>query len=645
MLPCTVPLANGGSVILLRFEKNEAGYAVKILDPLDTEGKQNVIQIDEFEKLWKNTVILVNVIRGKESKERFFDITWFLPELWKNRFVLICAVLLSFILNVLAFTPIIFIQIALDKVVGYKAISTLYVLTFGVFIALLFNAGMGFIREYIFNYVGDKIEARISGDIFDKLLGLPLQSVQGENIGRFERSIQSVNSLRNNIVTRIFRGIFDLTAVLVYLPILFVYNILMGLIVLGFAIFMGLSRIIFKSIEKKTGEDLSQIESNRNKILRETLSGMTIVKALGEEEAQRKKWRENSAASIRVKGKKNKITSTSNEFNGLLQQLMTVTVIFTGIQLVFSGDMSAGSIIAINMVGGRLVAPVIAAITMISVRSQIYGMITQLGEIWNKDPERLGAGTHSNIHGKYSLSNVSINFGEIKALNGVTIDMAPNSKIAVVRPSGAGKSTLLNLFAGVFPPTEGTLDIDGIRITQLDLSHYRSQVMLLTNNPIFFSGTIEDNLFRVSPRVGHRELEEIFKISGFSEHLNKLPDGIRTEIDGTATALTSTTAHLLALARALLVDPRVLLMDEFTDSLDIASRLKLEDNLKAISNDRTLINVSHELNSISSYDKIIVLNEGRVVGYDRHEQLLLNCETYQQMWENERKLFKIESKL
>ena len=265
VLPCAVPLKNGGSIIVLNVQKKDDYYFIKILDPLDSEGKQQDIEISEFEKLWKNTVIALNVIRGTESKDRSFDVKWFLPELWNCRYVLICAFIFSILLNILAFTPIIFIQISLDKVVGYKAESTLYVLSVGVIVALMFNSMMGYIREYIFNFIGDKIESRISGDVFDKLLGLPLLSVQGENIGKFGRSMQAITSLRNSLVKKVFHGMFDLTAVMVYVPVLFAYNMLMGMIVLGFAVLMGVNKIIFNNIGKKISEDLSGIEGHKNR--------------------------------------------------------------------------------------------------------------------------------------------------------------------------------------------------------------------------------------------------------------------------------------------------------------------------------------------------------------------------------------------
>ena len=649
VFPCAVPLMNGESIIALSVLKKEEDYFIKFLDPLDPQARQQEVGIDEFEKLWKNIVISVNALRGIESKERPFDLKWFLPELWKCRYLLLCAFIISILLNILSFTPIIFIQIALDKVVGYKAVSTLYVLTAGVVVALLFNAIVGFVRDYIFNYIGDILESRIATDIFDKLLGLPLIQVQGDNIIKFNGSMQSITALRNTVVMRVFKTVFDLTAVLVFVPVMFAYNFLMGIIVLGFAILMGLNKIIFNNIAGKSPEILSEVENSKSSLIRETLHGMTMLKEFEEEESERKNWRKSAAASIILRSKKNQVNSTSTEINGFLQNAMTIAIIFTGVQLVFSGDLSAGSIIAINMVAGKLTSPIIAAITLFGDRNQLFVLISHIGDIWNKGKEQMGAGVHSAISGKYTFDNISMNFGDVKALNKLSFELTPKSKVGVVGPTGAGKSTLLNMIAGTYRPTEGRMDIDGVGISQYDLSYYRSQVMLLGKNPIFFKGTIEDNMSRVTHNIGKNELAHIFALTGFDEHLQKLPEGIHTKIDENATQLAGGAASLLALSRALLANPKVLLLDEFADSLDIDTRIKLQDNFSTIASDRTLVDaqnvISHELDSISNYDKIIVLDRGKVVGQGKHEQLIINCEVYRQMLEKEKKLSAIgESK-
>jgi ABC-type bacteriocin/lantibiotic exporter with double-glycine peptidase domain len=645
VFPCAVPLMNGESIIALSVLKKEEDYFIKFLDPLDPQARQQEVGIDEFGELWKNIVISVNAQRGAESKERPFDLKWFLPELWKCRYLLLCAFIISILLNILSFTPIIFIQISLDKVVGYKAVSTLYVLTAGVAIALLFNAIVGFVRDYIFNYIGDILESRIATDIFDKLLGLPLIQVQGDNINKFNTSMQSITALRNTVVMRVFKTVFDLTAVLVFVPVMFAYNFLMGLIVLGFAILMGVNKIIFNNIAGKSPEILGEVEKSKSSLIRETLHGMTMLKEFEEEESERKNWRKSAAASIILRSKKSQVNSTSTEINGFLQNAMTIAIIFTGVQLVFSGDLSAGSIIAINMVAGKLTSPIIAAITLFGDRNQLFVLISHIGDIWNKGKEQMGAGVHTAISGKYLFDNISMDFGDVKALNKVSFELTPKSKVGVVGPTGAGKSTLLNMIAGTYRPTEGRMDIDGVGINQYDLSYYRSQVMLLDKNPIFFKGTIEDNMSRVTHNIGKNELAHIFALTGFDEHLQKLPEGIHTKIDENATQLAGGAASLLALSRALLANPKVLLLDEFADSLDIDTRIKLQDNFSTIASDRTVVDaqnvISHELDSISSYDQIIVLDRGKVVGHGKHENLIRTCETYRLMLEKEKKLSEI----
>jgi ATP-binding cassette subfamily B protein len=645
VFPCAVPFNNGESIIALGVLKKDDEYFIKYLDPLDPQARKQEVGLTEFEKLWKNIVLSVNTLRGVESKERPFDVKWFLPELWKCRYMLLCAFIISILLNILSFTPIIFIQIALDKVVGYKAVSTLYVLTAGVVIALIFNAIMGFIREYIFNYIGDILESRIATDIFDKLLGLPLIEVQGDNITKFGGSMQSITALRNTIVTRVFKVVFDLTAVLVFVPVMFAYNFFMGIIVLGFALLMGFNKIIFNNIVGKSPEILNEVENSKNSLIRETLHGMTMLKEFEEEESERKNWRKSAAASIMLRSNKNRVNSTSTEINGFLQQAMTIVIIFTGVQLVFAEQLSAGSIIAINMVAGKLTSPIIAAITLFGERSQVLALISHVGDIWNKGKEQMGAGVLTAISGKYSFDNISMNFGDVKALNRLTFEITPKSKVGVIGPTGAGKSTLLNMIAGTYRPTEGKMVIDGVVINQYDLSYYRSKVMLLDKKPIFFKGTIEDNMSRVTHNIGKNELAHIFALTGFDEHLQQLPEGIHSEIDETASQLAGGAASLLALSRALLANPKVLLLDEFADALDIDTRIKLQDNFSTIASDRTVVDaqnvISHELDSISNYDKIIVLDKGKVVGQGTHEQLIVECEFYRQMLEKEKKLSSI----
>ena len=406
---------------------------------------------------------------------------------------------------------------------------------------------------------------------------------------------------------------------------------------------MGVASVMMKSYERRNNSTLVELDQDRNAVLRETVNGLSLVKSLSLEDNQRSSWRRMSAASIKGRAQQESIASTSSQINNFLQQLMTVAIIFVGVHLVFAGELTAGSLIAVNMVAARMVRPVVKAFQIYAEKDQIIGLIAQIGSLWNAAPERSGAGVRKTIMGSYHLKDVSVTFPDgAVALDGITVNIPEHSRVAIVGPSGAGKSTLLKLLDGVFPPGAGMLDVDGIRIGQYDLPHYRSQVALVTAQSGFFKGTIEENIRRVCPNYGQRELEELMSLVGLDEHLQRLPDGLATEIDDSCSQLPSAQRQKLALIRVLLSAPRVLLLDEAVNAFGKRDLLRLKRNLREIAHGHTFIFVSQELAMVADFDRILVLEEGKVVGFDTHAQLLQSCPRYAKMWHDEQQLFTIE---
>ena len=640
LFPCVALMRDGTTLVLAGYQKGEGETAPTILavDPTDPDPTPQKLPVPDFLKDWSQRLVLVSRETGHAAQDREFGLSWFVHELMRFKWLLLCILVISLVLHLMTYVPIIFIQIALDKVVGYKATSTLTVLTVGVVLALMFNSFFAYVRDYMIRHISGAIEARLSGDVFDKILDLPISGFQRSG-SDFESAAMGAGTVRGFLSQQVLGRFFDLTALIVFLPILMAYSRVLGLIVLVFAVVSGLVSLALKVIEKRRVKDSSPIRTDRGRVLRETISGIDTVKTLSQEPTQRREWRRTAAMAIRAQDQREQVSSASTHAAALLQQLMTVAIVVTGIWLFFAGALSAGSIIAVNMLGARVVRPVVQMIAVIAEFEQMRTVMQQITQVWHGTPERHGFGTPRRVRGHFELSHVAMNFGEgVQALKDVTLTIEPRQRVAVVGPAGAGKSTLLRILQGNLGATGGSIQVDGSPLINLDLEQYRKQVSMVTDTPQFFSGSIDENLRRARANLSDRELEEAMALSAFTDVLPSIPDGLAANIDARASRLSSTYRQLLALARALAGDPAVLLLDDALSSVGKELRLKVINNLAAMANHRGIVLVTQDVAMVRDFEQIIVLDDGNLVGDGRHEELIANCRTYTHLWEVEGKL-------
>ena len=634
LYPCVLINKDGSSSVLigLQSEQGTGKKSFKVMDVFSsTLGAENK-SIEDVIGKWSGTIAIVGKKSDQPSKERLFDFDWFLPELVRFKWLFAVAFLMSLILHGIAFAPIIFIQIALDKVVGYQAMSTLYVLTIGVFFALVFSGIMGYLRDYIVNVFAASLEARMSGDLFDKMLALPIYQMDANSATRLEESVQSLTGLKMFISRNVLSATFEAAGLLVFLPILFLYSTLLGFIVLGFAIFLGTSSYIFKNIEKKRSAEYYREERNKLTVLRETVAGIDNVKALSQEPIQRRAWRETSFKSIESSRARDNITAVSTNFNATIQQFMTIAVIFVGIQLVFAGSLSAGAIIAVNMVAARVIRPVGILISSFGEMEGAKASVGKIAEIWNASPERKSIGTSVNVQGKVECKDLALTLGGKEVLKNVSFSVPANSIVAVVGPAASGKTTLLKIIQGFIKPTVGSVLIDGRSLLSLDLENYRSQVSMVTANPSFFTGTIEENLRRARRNISERELREATMLSGLDSIISNIEEGLAYRLDNATNSLPSSYRGIIALARAVVSDPKILLFDEIFANLDKSLQSELLDKMPAIAKNKTLFFVTHDIRVANTMSLVLVMEDGEVVGLDEPSKLLGTCDLYKKLW-------------
>ncbi len=633
-------MRDGHSYILGGADTSHGADKLEIIaiDPMDPTAKPLRFSAKEFSDSWSGQVILVSHSSGEASKDRVFDWKWFLPELYRFKGIMAVTFIIAVILHLLGIAPIIYIQIALDKVLGYEAVSTLYVLTGGAVLVLLFSGILTYGRDYVIEHISVVIESRLTGDVFDKLLDLPAQTFQTTGPSEMEAKVQSVVAVRAFFARQILTNLYDATGILVFVPILFGYSPILALVVVGFSILQGVVDLASKYRQRDVGKSIGQANRDRVRTLRETIASIDAVKTLSQENIQRREWRSAAAKSIRRNVDLFAATNVSGSINSTLMNLMTIAIVFTGINLVFAGELSAGAIISCNMLGAKVVAPTKKLITFFADTHIITGAMGQIGEIWNANPDRIGGGAQHVITGDFVFKDVSVKFGDHDALKKINLDIPSRKKTAIVGRSASGKSTFLRLLQGLLKPTEGFIEIDGANLASLDLNHYRSQVSLVDLHPTFFAGTIEENIRRVRPNISLREMEVILDITGLGSLVKKLPDGLSTEIDGSASNLSQSHKIIVALARGLGAHPNLLLLDETFSSLDKQSQVHLKTHLGEMAKGRTLIATIHDMRLIGDYDWIIVLDHGEVAGQGTHESLIENCPIYCELLDWEGKL-------
>ena len=567
--PCVVETLQGNAKIVVNCKEN-ANQEIEFhtIDPLDPTSQVKLESSEEFQEQWSGILLLASRETGVDSQDRIFDWSWFVPEVYRFKYLLSITLVISLLTHFLALAPIVFIQVSLDKVLGYGALSTLYVLTLGVMGALIFNGVLNFVRDYVIDFICTSIEARLAGDLYDKTIELPAQTFQTTNASDLESVLQSPATVKNFLARQVLTTVFDATGVLVFLPILLAYSPLLGLIVIAFTCAIGGIALFGKWREKAIQEKGAPVDASKRRVMQSSIAGIETIKSFSLEPSQRREWRNLASKSIRRNSNRQVSNILVTNLNTTLQQIMTISLVFTGVMLVLDGGLSAGSIISCNMLAGKIVSPVKSIFTFFADLDSFRGAINSISNTWNAPSERVGAGIQHVLKGRILLRGVSVKIDEGLALDNVDLDLPARSKVGIVGPSGSGKTTFLRLCQGFLHPNLGTMEIDGQNFRHLDINNYRRQAQMIDQKPMFFGATIEENLRKIRPNISERELEEIIEMTGLGQILEDFPDGLSTEINQFGLPLSQGNRITLAIARSLVSQPRILMIDEALSNLD-----------------------------------------------------------------------------
>jgi ATP-binding cassette subfamily B protein len=645
--PAIARLRNGRHVVLTGIAPGqgelEGETVLGCFDPLAGSGGAHLrLSRKEFEKIWAGEVYVLKRAFKLLDENQPFSLRWFIPEIFRQKITFIDIALAVLFINAIALVTPIFFQIVIDKVLVNQAFTTLHVLGIGMAAALAVNAGLDFLRDYLLLHATNKIDLRVTGRTFRHLLHLPLDFFEHMPAGVLTQHMQQTSKIRNFLTGNVFLTMLEATSLFVFLPFLCIYSLRLTSIVLVFTSIIALVIAVLIVPFKRRLNALYNAEGERQAMLVETINGMATVKAMAIEPLLRQRWEQKVARAVSMQFRVGKISITAKSLTHFLERLMTVILIWMGASNVFNGEMTVGALIAFQMLAGRVTSPLVRLVGLVHQYQEAALSVEKLGIVMNARQE-WGADRHGarpSLRGNIVFDRVNFRYAPDlpNVLKDITLTIPAGTTLGVVGPSGSGKTTFTRLLQKVCFPSSGTIRINDCYLNELDTAHLRRNTGVVLQESFLFNASVADNIRAGQSAASREQILQAALMAGADEFIVNLPQGYDTMLEEGAKNLSGGQRQRLAIARALLTRPEILILDEATSSLDPESERIVRENLAEIARNRTVIIVSHRLSMLRDADRTIVLQNGELVGYGTHAQLLENCGLYRNLWQQQMEL-------
>jgi ATP-binding cassette subfamily B protein len=641
--PALAQLDNGNWVSVVGIEHGDGSEpTVRLHDPLADNPGALAVPLDQFCTHWHGELILAKRSYTLTDPDQPFSFRWFMPEIARQRRLFFDVAVAVLFLYALGLATPIFFQLVIDKVLVHESYATLYVLSAGIGVALLFDAVFMFLRRYLLIFATNRIDIRVATRTFRHLLDLPITYFEQGSAGVLVKHMQQAGRIREFLTGRLFLTLLDGLSLLVFVPVLFFYSARLATMVLLFSGLIALVVALLVGPFRRRLQALYEAEGARQGLLVETVHGMRTVKSLAMEPLQRRVWDDRSAQTITTRFHVEKISTVAQSITGLMEKLMSVAIVGFGALSVFDGDLTIGALVAFNMLAGRVSGPLVQIVTMVHEYQEVALSVRMLGEVMNQKIERHGRtdGLRPQVAGGIEFQNVSFRYRSDAplALDDVSFSVPAGSILGVVGRSGSGKTTVTRLIQGLYPVQQGLIRIGGHDVREIDLGHLRKHVGVVLQDNFLFRGTVRDNITAAKPDASFEQIVRAARMAGAEEFIEQLPRGYDTLIEENAENLSGGQKQRLSIARALINDPRILIFDEATSSLDPESEMIVRQSIRGIAEGRTVVIVSHRLSTLADARAILMIEKGRLADIGRHDQLISRCIAYRQLWNQQTRL-------
>lgn len=504
-------------------------------------------------------------------------------------------------------------------------------------------ATINWFYNYNISFVGQRIVFRIRLDLHQKIQKLQMTFFDRQQTGKImSRILDDVGLLQSEVTTTFVETTRHVARILIGIVVLLSIDMKLALLAL---LALPLYVLTYKGFQRAIATTFSRYReayADTYGILEERVKGIRVVLSFARERREFRLFFKRLGGIFRLGLKSNMLSVGLSATCALVSGVASALIFYYGALQVRNGAMSLGDLVYFNMSMGSLFQPLVALTNVNAVIQQMVVVISRVFEVLDEDvriEDKVDALSLKRVHGRIRFQDVSFRYNESAdyVLRDLNFTVNPGMSVAVVGPSGAGKSTLVSLLMRLYEPTDGRIFLDDYNIQDIRISSLREHLSMVPQEPVLFSGTIVDNIRYGREGTTAEQIMEAAKSAELHDFIMTLPEKYEGRVEERGSNLSGGQKQRLAFAMALVTDPSILILDDTTSALDAKTEAKIQVTLDRIMEGRTTIVITHRISTAMRADRILVLDNGRMVGWGKHDVLLEDCIVYRRLHEQQQK--------
>ena len=549
--------------------------------------------------------------------------------------MMLVAFLISAIASILGLLSPLFLQQAIDVAMPNKDVMHLVRLAIYTLLTIACSSLLSGLRGVIMSRMGQDIIYRIRRDLFEHLQKLPFSYYDSRPHGKIlVRVVNYVNNVSDSLTNGIINAVIDILNVIFIAGFMFFLNAKLALFVLIGIPVLLVFMFLVKNVQKKAHLISNNKNSNLTAYSCENIQGVKVVESFNRQKYNLDVYDELNRDYRKAWYKMALLTVAPSMVSENLKQWVVGLVYIAGVIWIAptSGAIEIGVLLTMATYASRFWDPIISLadiynnfLTSASYLERIFQTMDEPVDIADSE----NAKPLEDMQGMVEFKNVNFAYErDIRVLKDISFKVSPGESVALVGPTGSGKSTIVNLISRFYNVTDGQLLIDGVDINDITIKSLRTQMGIMLQDSFIFSGTIAENIRYGRPDATMEEVKAACKAVCADEFIEAFPDGYDTEVNERGDMLSQGQKQLIAFARTMLCNPAILILDEATSSIDAKTERLLQQGIESLLKNRTSFIIAHRLSTIKNCDKIMFVQNGRIIETGTHDELIAKQGAY-----------------